>query len=108
MSAVYKSLVFRETAVFYAIIDCGAFDLRVCPCVFVLSVGVCVFLNALQMATFKTSLSGGSSETAGTITDLCSGSEVLQRSLCGETLFCWLSLLVDCSVFAAGMIRKIG
>lgn len=46
MNTVYKSLVFRKTAVFYAIIDLGGFDLGVCACMFVLSVGV--FLNAVQ------------------------------------------------------------
>ncbi len=51
---VYKSLEFRQTAVLYAIIDREAFDLCVCACMFKLSVGV--FLNALQIATFKVSL----------------------------------------------------
>lgn len=72
-STIYKSLVLRKTAVFYATID-RAFDLHVCACLFVLSVGV--FLNALQIATFKVSLGWGFREMADTITDLSSGSNV--------------------------------
>lgn len=42
MSTVYKSLVFRKAAVFYAIIDLEAFDLGVCVIYVCIECG-CVF-----------------------------------------------------------------
>lgn len=51
MSTVYKSSLFRKTAVFYAIIDHEAFDLCVCARMFKMSVGVC--LNALQIENLQ-------------------------------------------------------